>query len=83
MNKANLVKTCGRCHTDANWRFVQYQPHTEPHNRKLNPALYFVRLFIDNAALNTLSFFTRTLLWFFRAEMERRKRASAAEERHD
>ena len=40
VNQANLIKTCGRCHADANASFVKYQPHANPHNRKLNPALY-------------------------------------------
>ena len=79
VNKANLIKTCGRCHKDANASFVQYQPHANPHNRKLNPALYFVRLFMNLLLWCTLSFFAlHTLLWFIRA-----KREQAAEEKHD
>jgi predicted CXXCH cytochrome family protein len=39
INKANLVKTCGKCHAGANLSFVQYQPHANARNRKLNPAL--------------------------------------------
>ena len=35
VNKANLVKTCGRCHTGANLSFVQYQPHANAHDRTL------------------------------------------------
>ena len=46
-NKANLVATCGKCHKGANVSFVQYQPHANAHDRKLNPALYFVRLFMN------------------------------------
>src|ERR1035441_4158374 len=79
INKANLIKTCGRCHKDTNASFVLYQPHANPHNRKLNPALYFVRLFMNMLLWGTLSFFTlHTLLWFIRA-----KREQAAEEKHD
>jgi hypothetical protein len=84
VNKANLIKTCGRCHADANESFVKYQPHANPHNRKLNPALYYVRLFMNMLLWGTLSFFTlHTLLWFIRAERERRKRGPVAEEKHD
>jgi predicted CXXCH cytochrome family protein len=84
VNKANLVKTCGRCHADANLSFVQYQPHANPHNRKLNPALYFVRLFMNLLLWSTLSFFTlHTLLWFIRAKKEQGKHEPAAEEKHD
>ena len=80
VNKANLVKTCGRCHADANASFVQYQPHANPHNRKLNPALYYVRLFMNMLLWGTLSFFTlHTLLWFIRSKREQGKRAPAEE----
>ncbi len=40
IHKANLVTTCGKCHAGANLSFVQYQPHANAHDRKLNPALY-------------------------------------------
>ena len=74
--KANLVKTCGRCHKDANLRFVQYQPHANPHNRKLNPPLYYTRLFMDLLLWSVLSFFTlHTILWFIRSKIELRKQA--------
>jgi predicted CXXCH cytochrome family protein len=84
INKGNLIKTCGRCHKDANVSFVQYQPHANPHNRKLNPALYFVRLFMNLLLWSTLSFFTlHTLLWFIRATKEQGKGGPAAGEKHD
>jgi predicted CXXCH cytochrome family protein len=84
VNQANLIKTCGRCHADANLSFVQYQPHANPHNRKLNPALYFVRLFMNILLWSVLSFFTlHTLLWFIRAKKEQSKDAAAAEAKHD
>ena len=84
VNQANLIKTCSRCHADANLSFVQYQPHANPHNRKLNPALYFVRLFMNVLLWGTLSFFTlHTLLWFIRAKKEQDKGGPAAEAKHD
>jgi len=84
VNQANLIKTCGRCHADANASFVKYQPHANPHNRKLNPALYFVRLFMNLLLWSVLSFFTlHTLLWFIRAKKEESKKGPAAEEKHD
>jgi predicted CXXCH cytochrome family protein len=84
VNKANLIKTCGRCHADANLSFVQYQPHANPHNRKLNPALYFVRFFMNLLLWSVLSFFAlHTLLWFIRAKKEQGKSGPAAEAKHD
>jgi hypothetical protein len=57
VNQANLVKTCGRCHAGANASFVQYQPHANAHNRKLNPALYFFGLFMNLLLASVLTFF--------------------------
>ncbi len=76
--KANLVKTCGRCHAGANASFVQYQPHANARNRKLNPALYFIRLFMNLLLAGTLTFFLiHTLLWLIRARYDQIKRRSA------
>ncbi len=82
--KANLVKTCSRCHADANLSFVQYQPHANPHNRKLNPALFYVRTFMNLLLWCTLSFFTlHTVLWFIRSKREQRESGHPQEEKHD
>jgi len=75
---ANLVKTCGRCHAGANASFVQYQPHANARNRKLNPALYFVRLFMNLLLAGVLTFFViHTILWLIRARYEQIKKKSA------
>ena len=76
--KANLVKTCGRCHSGANVSFVQYQPHANAHDRKLNPALYFVRLFMNLLLVSVLTFFViHTILWLVRSRYDQVKRGSA------
>jgi predicted CXXCH cytochrome family protein len=68
INRANLVKTCGRCHAGANLSFVQYQPHANAHDRKLNPGLYFVRLFMNLLLIGVLTFFViHTILWLIRS----------------
>jgi predicted CXXCH cytochrome family protein len=78
VNKANLVKTCGRCHTGANLSFVQYQPHANAHDRHLNPALYFVRLFMNLLLVSTLTFFViHTILWLIRSRFDQVRRKSA------
>jgi hypothetical protein len=62
------VKTCGRCHAGANLSFVQYQPHANARDRKLNPHLYFVRLFMNLLLISVLTFFViHTILWLVRA----------------
>ena len=74
---ANLVATCGRCHAGANASFVQYQPHANAYNRKLNPALYFVRLFMNLLLAGTLTFFViHTILWLIRSRYEQIKKKS-------
>ncbi len=78
INKANLVATCGKCHTGANLSFVQYQPHANAHDRKLNPALYFVRLFMNLLLAGTLTFFViHTILWLIRARYNQIKSKQA------
>jgi len=75
INQANLVKTCGGCHKGANMSFVQYQPHANAHDRKLNPALYYVRLFMNILLAGTLTFFMiHTLLWLFRSRYNQIKK---------
>ncbi len=75
---ANLVATCGKCHVGANASFVQYQPHANAHNRKLNPGLYFVRLFMNLLLISVLTFFViHTLLWLIRARYDQIKNRSA------
>jgi predicted CXXCH cytochrome family protein len=78
INKANLVTTCGKCHAGANLSFVQYQPHANAHDRKLNPALYFVRWFMNVLLASVLTFFViHTILWLIRSRFDQVRRNSA------
>jgi predicted CXXCH cytochrome family protein len=77
IHKANLVKTCGACHKGANMSFVQYQPHANAHDRKLNPEIYFVRLFMNLLLAGVLTFFIiHTILWLIRARYNQIKEKS-------
>jgi predicted CXXCH cytochrome family protein len=68
---ANLVATCGRCHAGANASFVQYQPHANARNRRLNPALYYIRLFMNLLLSSVLTFFMlHTILWLVRSRFQ-------------
>jgi len=76
--KANLVTTCGKCHKGANARFVQYQPHADARNRKLNPPLYFVRLFMNLLLAGVLIFFAiHTILWLIRSRYDQVRKKAA------
>jgi len=78
VNKANLVATCGRCHAGANLSFVQYQPHANARDRKLNPALFYVRLFMNLLLASVLTFFViHTILWLIRSRYDQVRRRSA------
>jgi len=75
---ANLVKTCGRCHAGANASFVKYQPHANARSRKLNPALYYVALFMNILLASVLTFFMiHTILWLIRSQYDQIKRRAA------
>jgi predicted CXXCH cytochrome family protein len=75
---ANLVKTCGRCHAGANASFVQYQPHANARNRKLNPGLYYVTLFMNLLLVSVLTFFMlHTILWLIRSRYDQVKNKAA------
>ena len=77
INKANLVVTCGRCHTGANVSFVAYQPHANARDRKLNPGLYYVRLFMNILLISVLTFFVvHTILWLIRSRLQQIKTKS-------
>ncbi len=77
INQANLVKTCGKCHAGANVSFVQYQPHANAYNRRLNPALYYIRMFMNLLLIGTLTFFLiHTILWLIRSRYHQIKKKS-------
>lgn len=70
---ANLVATCGRCHSGANAGFVTYQPHADPHNGKQYPLLHAVAIFMNLLLAGVLGFFAlHTVLWFIRSRAEGR-----------
>jgi hypothetical protein len=61
----------------ANASFVQYQPHANARNRKLNPALYFIRLFMNLLLAGVLTFFMiHTILWLIRSRYDQVKKRS-------
>lgn len=65
---AQLVTTCGKCHTGANASFVKYDPHANPHDGTHYPGLHYATLFMNFLLVSVLGFFVlHTLLWFLRA----------------
>jgi uncharacterized membrane protein len=56
---------------------VQYQPHANSHDRKMNPALFYIRLFMNLLLASVLTFFLiHTGLWLIRARYNQIKSKS-------
>lgn len=73
--RRNLVSTCRKCHQDVSASFVTYEPHPNPHDRALNPILYYAALFMNLLLLSVFAFFgLHTLLWFVRSWFGNRSR---------
>ena len=84
VNGANLVRTCGKCHSEANARFVSYEPHANAYDFHSNPALFSIRLFMDLLLWSVLGFFAiHTILWFVRLQVARRGVGRAQGEDHE
>ncbi len=84
VNRANLVKTCGKCHSGANVKFVSYEPHANAYDFHFNPALYSIRLFMDLLLWSVLGFFAiHTVLWFTRLQCARWKARTAKGDEHE
>jgi hypothetical protein len=78
---ANLVKTCGTCHEQANANFVKYRPHANPHERTPGaPALHEdtilwgTMLFMKILIIGVFGFFgAHSILWLIRSLLERNR----------
>lgn len=65
---AQLVTTCGKCHTGANASFVKYDPHANPKDAAHYPGLHYATLFMNFLLVSVLGFFVlHTVLWFVRS----------------
>lgn len=66
---ANLPKTCGKCHPNANANFASFQPHADPHDKVKSPQVYYVYNYMMKwLLLITFGFFgIHTLLWIQRS----------------
>ena len=75
VNPANLVKTCGQCHTRATPLFTKYYAHGEPNDREKYPTLFYTFAGMTGLLVGTFSvFWVHTLLWMFRGFIENREK---------
>ncbi len=73
---ANLITTCGKCHTGANASFVKYDPHADSHDATHYPGLHYAALFMNLLLASVLGFFAlHTILWFLRSRSDTAPRA--------
>jgi hypothetical protein len=71
----NLVKTCGRCHEDANENFVKYDPHADKHDRSRNPGLFYASKFMSFLLAGVFGVFgIHTMFWFAKEVRVKRDR---------
>ena len=75
---ANLLKTCRKCHPNANARFASFQPHADPHNKAKSPQMYYVYnwgmkwlmlLVFGSFGLHTLLWLQRSIVAAIRGEL--------------
>ena len=70
--RANLMTTCGKCHSGVTASFVSYDPHADKHKRQDFPALWATGIFMNLLLAGVLGFFAlHTLLWLYRSLHER------------
>jgi len=67
ISKTHLVETCGRCHTGANDRFVEYDPHPNPSDYRRSAVLWWANRFYWILIPGCFGFFgLHSALWFWR-----------------
>ncbi len=72
VNPKNIVKTCQKCHEQANENFAQYHPHGTTRNFDKYPALWILGKGMGALVVAVLVFFyMHSVLWFWREKKER------------
>jgi len=75
----NVVKTCQKCHPDANRRFTGYLTHATHHDKQKYPILHFTFWAMTSLLIVVFSFFgLHTLLWMPRSFKYMREKRKAA-----
>jgi cytochrome b subunit of formate dehydrogenase len=77
VNKANLTKTCAKCHTKATVLFTKFYSHGEMTDRHKYPILFYTFVAMTGLLVTTFAaFWIHTLLWMFRGFVENREKAN-------
>ena len=68
VSSQNKLKTCRECHSNANRRFANFDPHADHTNRQTDPVLYWVYVTLMTLMITVFSFFgVHCMLWFVRS----------------
>jgi cytochrome b subunit of formate dehydrogenase len=73
LSRANIVKTCGKCHAGSHRQFAGYLTHATHHDPKRYPFLFYTFWGMTTLLVGTLAVAgTHTALWLRRSLKERR-----------
>ena len=68
IHKSNLTKTCGKCHSSINEKFISYDPHLNANDKSQSPIVYYFHRFMLLLLIGVFGFFgLHTLLWLQRS----------------
>jgi predicted CXXCH cytochrome family protein len=81
LSRANIVQTCGKCHTGSHRQFAGYLTHATHHDPKRYPLLFYTFWGMATLLVGTLTLAgTHTALWLHRSLAEGRPEEAAGEE---
>jgi len=67
------LQTCQKCHANATWGFVTFQPHANTHDYERYPIMWIVSKFMLVLIIGVFAFFwTHSALWFYREYQDRK-----------
>jgi cytochrome b subunit of formate dehydrogenase len=67
------LQTCQKCHANATWGFVTFQPHANTHDYERYPIMWIVAKFMLVLIIGVFAFFwTHSALWFYREFKDRK-----------
>ena len=68
------LQTCQKCHDNATWGFVTFQPHANTHDYERYPLMWIVAKFMLVLIIGVFAFFwTHSALWFYREFKDRKQ----------
>ncbi|MEW5702571.1 MAG: cytochrome c3 family protein [Candidatus Zixiibacteriota bacterium] len=83
LSRANIVKTCGRCHAGSHRQFAGYLTHATHHDRHKYPVLYYTFWFMSTLLIGTLAVAgVHTIMWLPRSYQMRKQMRAVRQQSH-